>query len=430
MPDRRSRQDADPESGMFVRASTDGRAFHGGHGLRVKGNFNLTNRRVAELEVDRRDAFFWDRDLPGFGVRVYRNGRKVYVVQARGPGGATRRTTIGSHLEIGAERARGRARVVIDRIKQGLDPVPRPELTVADLAERYLDVHVAVNCRPSTQETFRRLVDKYILPELGDLPVTAVDRSHVAALHYGLHEKPYQANQAVRVLAKMFKLGEAWGMVPPRRSPCRSIRYYREHRRERYLTAEEYRRLGRVLAEAEADGSVFPSGIAAIRLLLLTGCRKNEILTLRWDDIDRTARELRLSETKTGPRRVPLTPAVERVLERIPRIEGNPWVIAGRKEGDRLKNLDAIWHRLRARAGLKDVRIHDFRHSFSSRALALGESMAATAALLGHRKIATTARYAHLSRDAEKSAIATIGRSMGADLGVGTKADPLDAGSR
>ena len=318
---------------MFVRASTDAGAFHGGHGLRGKCKFKLTNRRVAELEVDRRDAFFWDRDLPGFGVRVYRNGRKVYVAQARGPGGATRRTTIGSHLEVTAERARIRARVVIDRIKLGLDPVPRPEPTVADLAERYLHVHVAVNCRPSTQETFRRLVDKYILPELGDLTVMAVDRSHVAALHYRLHEEPYQANQAVRALAKMFRLGEAWGMVPPRRNPCRSIRYYREHRRERFLTAEEYRRLGRVLDEAEADGSVFPSGIAAIRLLLLTGCRKNEILTLCWDDVDRTARALRLSDAKTGMRRVPLTPALEWVLAGIPRLPGNPWVITGKKTG-------------------------------------------------------------------------------------------------
>jgi len=193
---------------MLVRASTDAGAFHEGDGLRGKGKFKLTNRRVSELEVDRRDAFFWDRDLPGFGVRVYRNGRKVYVVQARGPGGVTRRTTIGSHLEVTAERARIRARVVIDRIKQGLDPVPRPEPTVADLAERYLHAHVAVNCRPSTRETYQRLVDKYILPELGDLLVTAVDRSHVAALHYRLHEKPYQANQAVRVLAKMFSLAE------------------------------------------------------------------------------------------------------------------------------------------------------------------------------------------------------------------------------
>ena len=154
----------------------------------------------------------------------------------------------------------------------------------------------------------------------------------------------------------------------------------------------------------------------AIRLLLLTGCRRIEIVTLRWDGVDRTAGELRLSETKTGPRRMPLTPAVKWVLERIPRIEGNPWVITGQKEGDHLKNLDAIWLRLHARAGLEDVRLHDCRHSFASRALALGEGLPAIGRMLGHRKVTTAARYAHLERDTEKASMAKIGGSIGADL--------------
>ena len=130
-------------------------------------------------------------------------------------------------------------------------------------------------------------------------------------LHFKMRDKPYQANQTVSVLAKMFKLAEAWGMTPPRRNLCRSVRRYKEHRRERFLTGEEYRRLGRVLDEAETSGRFLPSGIAAIRLLVLTGCRKNEIVTLCWDDIDRTAGEIRLRDSKTGARRIPMTPAVE-----------------------------------------------------------------------------------------------------------------------
>ena len=253
------------------------------------------------------------------------------------------------------------------------------------------------------------------MPELGNLALSAVDRSHVSALHYGMRDKPYQANQTVSVLAKMLKLAEAWGMTAPRRNPCRSVRRYKEHRRERFLTAEEYRRLGRVLDEAETDGSVFPSAVPALRLLL-TGCRKNEIVTLRWDDIDRTARELRLRDSKTGARRVPLTPAVERVLAGIPRLEDNPWIITGQNRGDHLKNRDAIWLRLRRRAGLDGVRIHDARHSYASRALALGEGLPAIGRLLGHRKVTTTARYAHLARDSEKAAVAKVGGSIGADI--------------
>ena len=112
-------------------------------------------------------------------------------------------------------------------------------------------------------------------------------------------------------------------------------RRYKERRRKRFLTPDEYWRLGRVLGAAAADSSVLPSAVAVVRLLLLTGCRKNEVLTLRWDDADRTAGELRLRDTKTGARRVPLTPAAEGLLAGPPRIEGNPWVIAGQKPGCR-----------------------------------------------------------------------------------------------
>ncbi len=201
---------------------------------------------------------------------------------------------------------------------------------------------------------FRRLVDLYILPGLGDLKLFEVDRSHVSALHHKYRGKPTQANQAVGVFSKMFKLAVVWGMTPSRPNPCRSVRHYKERGRERFLTPEEYRRLGRVLDEAETSGRFLPSGIAAIRLLVLTGCRKNEIVTLRWDDIDRTAGE--------------------------------------------------IWLRLWPRAGLDDVRIHGARHSYASRALALRESLP----MIGHRRVTTTARYAHLARDTEKASAVKV----------------------
>ncbi len=384
-----------------------------------KDAVKLSKRVVDALAVKDGDAVFWDRELPGFGVRVYAGGRKVYVVQTRGPSGGPRRASIDRHGDISADAARREAAVVIDRIKRGEDPhppPPAPEPTVADLAERYMRSHVEVNCRPNTVEVFRRVVDLYIAPELGALALSAVERSHVSALHYKLRNKPYQANQTVSVLAKMFKLAEAWGMTPPRRNPCRSVRRYRERRRERFLTPEEYRRLGEVLDEAESDGSALASGVAALRLLLLTGCRKNEIVTLRWDDIDRTAGELRIQDAKTGARRAPLTPVVEAVLAGIPRLEDNPWVITGRNPGEHLKNLDGIWLRLRARAGLEDVRIHDCRHSYASRALALGEGLPMIGKLLGHQKVTTTARYAHLARDTERASAAKVGGSIGADV--------------
>ena len=386
--------------------------------------FRLTKRSIDALSAPGRDTVFWDRVVPGFGIRVYRTGRKVYIVQARGPAGS-RRAVVGEHGQLRPEAARARAVEMIDRIKRGEDPVlaqPATEPTVADLARRYMEVHVEVNCRPSTVYAIRRVLNRYVLPELGALSVSAVDRARISALHHKMRDTPYEANKALGVVSKMFRLAEAWELIPSGRNPCRSVRRYKDRRRERFLTPEEYRRLGGALHEAEADGSIPPSAAAAIRLLLLTGCRKNEILTLRWDDIDRTVGELRLRESKTGVRQVPLTPAVQWVLDGIARIEGNPWVITGKKPGAHLSSIDEAWRRVRVRAGLEGVRVHDCRHSYASRALALGEGLPMIGKLLGHRKVKTTARYAHLARDAEKASAAKVGSSIGAALlhGKGT----------
>ena len=174
----------------------------------------LTKRAVDALSVVSGDTVVWDRDLPGFGVRVYASGRKVWCVQTRGPAGGPKRVALGRVVDMPPDEARRKAVEVIDRIKQGLDPVPpppAPEPTVADLAERYMEAHLKVNCRPATVENFGRVVRFYILPELGGLKLSEVDRPQVSALHHKLRDKPYQANATVMVLAKMFRLAESLG---------------------------------------------------------------------------------------------------------------------------------------------------------------------------------------------------------------------------
>ena len=190
-------------------------------------------------------------------VRVYGTGRKAYVVQVRGPTGGMRRATLGIHGDVAPDEARKDAAAIIDRIQRGEEPFPTPpapEPTVADLAARCMTAHVEVNCRPNTVATFRRMVERYIVPELGRLELSAVERSHVTDLHFKMRDKPAQANHTVKVLSKMFRLAEAWGMTPSRRNPCRSVRLGEGNRWERFLTPEEYRKLGRVLDEAETKG--------------------------------------------------------------------------------------------------------------------------------------------------------------------------------
>ena len=259
--------------------------------------------------------------------------------------------------------------------------------TVADLAARYMEKHVAVRCKASTAEGIRGLLGKYVLPEFGKLPLLAVERERVAAFHVRLNGVPYAANRAVALMSHMYAMAADWEMVPDGTNPCRSVRKYPVRGRERFLTDTEFRRLGEVLVEAPTEGGVSVHAVAAIRLLMLTGCRKSEILALQWTDIDLEASELRLRESKTGPRAVPLSPPAAKVLAELPRVPGNPWVIPGQKPGTHMTNLDDPWRIVRERAGIENVRIHDCRHSFASRALALGESLPVIAKLLGHSQI-------------------------------------------
>ena len=173
---------------------------------------------------------FWDRELSGFGIRVYASGRKIYVVQTRGPDGGPKRATIGRYIELNVDDAHRQAAEVIDRLKRGKEAFPEPpapELTVADLAERYMKAHVEVDCRPATLKTFGRIARLYVVPGLGHLRLSEVDRS-LSALHHKMRDKPYQANQTRDVLAKMFWLAEAWGMTPPRQNSTLSIQRYKE----------------------------------------------------------------------------------------------------------------------------------------------------------------------------------------------------------
>ena len=387
-------------------------------------DLRVSKRTVDGLAVKDKDAVFWDRNLSGFGVRVYPSGRKVYIVQSRGPGGLAR-VTLGRHGKLSADEARKKAVRVIDRIKQGEDPLPpapKPPLTVADLAKRYMAAHVAVNCNDHTANIYRGSLENHILPALGAKPVAAVGRTEAAALHYGLRDTPRAANRALMVLSKMLSLAEAWGLAPVGSNPCRFVSRYKEGKRERFLTEDEYRRVGRELCALEARGERSARAAAALRLLMLTGCRLMEVLTLRWDDVDWRAGELRLRDAKTGARLVPLTPTAATVLKGIACVPGNPWVFPGGKPGSHLIHLRPSWHRVRKRAGVEDVRIHDLRHSFASRALALGEGLTMIGRLLGHTDMGSTARYAHLARDMEKVSAARVGGSIEADIVPGVEA--------
>ena len=365
----------------------------------------ITKRTVDALKPHERERVVWDDDLKGFGVRVHPSGRKVFIVKTR-YGGRVIKMTIGPHGAVSPAYARVRAAEIVTDARAGKNPAGRRSraLTMRDLGKRFLNDHVPDHCKPSTAEEYRRSVKLFIDPRIGNLRVPDVQRSHIAALHHDMRETPYQANRTLGVLSKIFNLAELWELRPDGSNPCRHVKRFKEEKRERFLSDQEYQRLGSTLREIEAEGLETTSAIAAIRLLMLTGCRLSEIQKLRWEHVDLDAGELRLPDTKTGAKVVHVGDPAIAVLRGIDRQEDGPWVIAGRKPGNHLTDLQHPWRRIRARAGLEDVRIHDLRHSFASGGLLVGEGLPMIGKLLGHTQVQTTARYAHLANDPVKSA--------------------------
>ena len=224
-------------------------------------------------------------------------------------------------------------------------------------------------------------------------------------------------NITVDVLTHMYALVRSWDMAPEDCDPCRSIPMNPKRRGERFLTDAGFTRLGQVLDEVSGNGNPIPArAVATIRLLMLTGWRRNEILTLRLEHVDLDTSEIHLADGKTGARTVHLSPSAVRVFEALLRKPGNPWVIPGNKPGRHMTDIDGSWEVIRGRAGLHDVRIHDIRHSFASRALALGEGLPIIGRLLGHRRVETTACYAHLARDSVRKSDERITVSIAADI--------------
>jgi len=380
----------------------------------------LTKRVVDAAEIREREYFIWGEDLPGFGLRVLPSGRKRYIVQYRA-GRRSRRISLGASTVLTCEQARDRAITIIAASKNGDDPAARRDadrqaITVKELAERFEKEHIDLRLKPSTAKGYKRMLERFVLPRLGNLRVVEVTRADIAQLHHDLRHIAYDANRCLEMISKMFNLAEMWGLRPDGSNPRKHIKKYPELKRERFLSQAELKRVGDVLREVEQEGIELPSSIAAVRLLMLTGCRLGEIMTLQWEHVDIPAKALRLPDSKTGAKVVHLgQPAIE-VLRKIDRLVGNPWVIVGTLPGGRLSDLQPFWQRVRARAGLKDVRIHDLRHTFASTAVASGQGLPMIGKLLGHTQVQTTARYAHLAADPVKTAADQVAGNIAAAM--------------
>ncbi len=364
----------------------------------------------------------WDEEVRGLGLRVFPSGRKSFVLLYR-VDGRQRLMKLGSYGVFTVQDARKKAKALLYNVElHQEDPLAvrraRSKVrTVIEVAQRYLKEHAEVKKKSASVKNDEQMLRDYVLPGIGRMRIEAVSRADIAAVHHSLRDKPYAANRVLALLSKLFGLCEAWGLRADNSNPCRHVERFKEKRRERYLSQQELRRLVDVLDEVEEEESESLFAVAAIRLLLWTGCRRNEILHLRWRDVDLDAGVLRLSDSKTGSKTVYLGPAAIALLTDLPRAASNPWVIQGRKENSHFTAIARPWNRIRARAGLDDVRLHDLRHTFAAFGAASGLSLPMIGKLLGHTQPATTQRYAHLAADPMHDAAGRIGAAMEAAIG-------------
>lgn len=361
----------------------------------------ITNKAVEALKPG---EVLWDTALAGFGVRRVKH-RPVYCVKYRF-NGRSRWLSIGPHGQgWKAAKARDEALRLLTMIRvEKRDPAEerdrsRGELTVSQFCDRFLDDYAERKVKASTFREYRRQCKVEIKPALGSLRLSGVTRSDVQKLHHDRRKTPMAANRILATLSVMFNVAEKWGMRPEGSNPCRHVAKFPEKKRERLVTPEELGRLGDALNAAERNNAEDWRTIAAIRLLALTGARRMEILTLKWDYIDAKRGIARLPDSKTGARNISLPPPALAILDALPRFEDNSYVLPSDRPGGHYTGLSHQWARIKKAATLDGLRIHDLRHAFASTAVASGESLYITGKMLGHKVPATTERYAHLAPD-------------------------------
>ena len=368
---------------------------------------NLTDARVGALKPRKVSYDVRDGRLRGFGVRVLPSGGKRFFVHCQ-----HRRERVwkivGDAATVGVKEARSRAAETLAAIRRGEPALPRPDETLFEAVAETVFERYRRRWKPSTLEVNRGYLKNQLLPCFSGRPVADIDRREVRDWFAALHATPVAADRSMPVLSVIMKEAEAMGFRREGSNPCRGIRRYRRKGRERFLSDEE---IGRLCRKLSAYSETRPRQVAIVRLLLLTGCRKGEVLTLRWSDYREG--HLFLRDSKSGPRTVWLSRPARDVLDSLER--RSRWVFPAPGSGGAATAawLERFWIRVRAEADLSDVRLHDLRHTHASIALRQGETVLAIGRLLGHASPETTLKYTHSADATAMKAAETLGSILG-----------------
>jgi integrase len=407
----------------------------------------ITKRVVDAAHPHATAYLIRDTEIKGFVLVVTPAGAKSYAIDYRagsGRGAPKRRFVIGKHGALTPEKARIEARRLLGAVAAGNDPAEarsaeRRALTIGELCDLYL-TEGAAHKKTSTLRADCGRITHHVKPLLGRRRIDQVTRGDIERLLIDVKagktavltpprgERPSgslpsggagAAAQCVTLMGTLLSFAVQRGLRAD--NPAHGVKKPPVRKMERFLSEDEIGRLAEALGnEAARTGNPHPA--AAIKLLLLTGCRRGEIIGLQWAHVDFERQCLRLPDSKTREKVIYLSPPALSLLTGLPRISGNPYVIAGERAGLPFGGIDKVWFRVRAAAGLADVRLHDLRHSFASIGAVGGLSLPMIGALLGHKHATTTARYAHLSADPLRAANDAVGARIAAAMTRGADA--------
>jgi integrase len=424
----------------------------------------MPNGRISKRSVDalscpvgKDRVFLWDDALAGFGVGAFPSGKKVYVAQYR-QARRSCRCTIGELGALTPDEARSEAKKLLGDVEKGRDPIAERRAARAvplfrEVASEFMSTHIEAKRKARTHESYETLLRLYILPAIGNLPLTEIRRVHVSRMH-SRAIRPGAANRALTVVSSIWN----WAArqhddidLPP--NPAAGIERNPEQGKERFLSADELGRLGDALARAETMGLPYsvdeakpgarhapkpenrlrvldPFAVAAIRTLLFTGARLREILHAKWEYVDFERGLLNLPTSKTRKKSIFLSAAAIDVIAALPRIDGNDFIFPGQNDGMPRVDLKRPWEAITQAAGLEGLRIHDLRHSFASIGAGGGLGLPIIGKLLGHATPAMTAKYAHFDNDPMRRAVDKIGNEITAAMGRKPGAEVISIRSR
>ena len=365
-------------------------------------SLSLNQHRVDRLKPRNSTYDIRDTDLKGFGIRILPSGKKSYFLQTQHER-QRRWVKIGDADAMPEAEAGSQVRSLLAGIKKGQESVPAlpAEIAFEAVADEVFS-HYRRHWKPRTLAVNLNYYENNILPWFKGRPVAGITRREVLEWFESLHAKPASANRSLPVLSVILRQAEVYGYRPEDSNPCKDIKRYRRRARERFLSSDEIRRVVGVL---NCYVKTRPFQVAVIRLLLLTGCRKGELLTLKWQDYREG--KLFLRDSKSGPRTVWLSSTAREVLDRLPR--KNEWVFPSPyRYAEHLAEITDFWQEVRAEAGLHEVRVHDLRHTYASIALAHGETVLTIGRLLGHEHPGTTLKYTNFADAAARAAVDAV----------------------